>query len=38
MGQQPGRRRQVDSEAANLKALTTYCHVLMNSASFLYVD
>ena len=25
-------------EAARLKALTTYCHTIMNSAAFLYVD
>jgi hypothetical protein len=25
-------------EAAGLKALTTYCHAIMNSAAFLYVD
>ncbi len=27
-----------DPEAAKIKALTTYCHALMNSAGFLYVD
>ncbi len=27
-----------DKEAAALKALTTYCHAIMNSAGFLYVD
>ena len=27
-----------DRDAAELKALTTYCHALMNSAAFLYVD
>jgi hypothetical protein len=27
-----------DRDAARLKALTTYCHALMNSAGFLYVD
>jgi hypothetical protein len=27
-----------DRDAAILKALTTYCHTIMNSASFLYVD
>lgn len=29
---------KLDPEAASLKALTTYCHAIMNSASFLYVD
>jgi hypothetical protein len=29
---------KADPDAANLKAVTTYCHALMNSASFLYVD
>ncbi len=27
-----------DKEAAGLKALTTYCHAIVNSAGFLYVD
>jgi hypothetical protein len=27
-----------DRGAAESKALTTYCHAIMNSASFLYVD
>jgi len=27
-----------DTEAATLKALATYCHAIMNSAAFLYVD
>ena len=27
-----------DAESAGLKALTTYCHAMMNSAAFLYVD
>jgi hypothetical protein len=27
-----------DRDAAELKALATYCHAIMNSASFLYVD
>jgi hypothetical protein len=27
-----------DKDAAGLKALTTYCHAVMNSAGFLYVD
>ncbi len=27
-----------DPEAAKIKALTTYCHAIMNSAGFLYVD
>jgi len=27
-----------DKEAARLKALTTYCHTIMNSAGFLFVD
>jgi hypothetical protein len=27
-----------DRDAARLKALTTYCHAIMNSAAFLYVD
>ena len=27
-----------DREAAGRKALTTFCHALMNSAGFLYVD
>jgi hypothetical protein len=27
-----------DRDAAELKALATYCHAVMNSASFLYVD
>jgi hypothetical protein len=27
-----------DREAAELKALATYCHAIMNSAAFLYVD
>ncbi len=27
-----------DQDAAGLKALTTYCHAIMNSAGFLYVD
>jgi mono/diheme cytochrome c family protein len=27
-----------DMEAVNLKALTTFCHAIVNSASFLYVD
>jgi Protein of unknown function (DUF1553)/Protein of unknown function (DUF1549)/Planctomycete cytochrome C len=27
-----------DRDAAGLKALTTYCHTVMNSAGFLYVD
>jgi len=31
----PGK---ADKEAAGLKALTTYCHTIMNSAGFLYVD
>jgi mono/diheme cytochrome c family protein len=29
---------KLDCEAASLKALVTYCHAIMNSASFLYVD
>jgi hypothetical protein len=32
---EPGKPGQ---KAAALKALTTYCHAIMNSASFLYVD
>jgi hypothetical protein len=31
-------RQLPDAEAARLKALTTYCHALVNSAAFLYVD
>ncbi len=27
-----------DHQAAQVKALTTYCHAIMNSAAFLYVD
>jgi hypothetical protein len=27
-----------DRDVAGLKALTTYCHAVMNSAGFLYVD
>ena len=27
-----------DQEAIAVKALTTYCHTVMNSAAFLYVD
>ena len=27
-----------DKEAVALKALTTYCHTIVNSAGFLYVD
>ena len=27
-----------DRDAANLKALATFCHAIMNSAAFLYVD
>src|SRR5947208_13742357 len=27
-----------DREAAGRKALTTFCHAIMNSAGFLYVD
>ena len=27
-----------DRDLSRLKALTTYCHAVMNSASFLYVD
>ena len=27
-----------DGKNAELKALTTYCHAIMNSAGFLYVD
>jgi hypothetical protein len=34
----PAAGGKLTREAANLKALTTYCHALMNSASFLYVD
>jgi hypothetical protein len=29
---------KLDRDAAELKALTTYCHAVMNSAAFLYVD
>jgi hypothetical protein len=29
---------KTDRQVARLKALTTYCHAIMNSASFLYVD
>ena len=29
---------QPDPDAARLKALTAFCHTIMNSASFLYVD
>jgi hypothetical protein len=29
---------KLDKDAAGLKALTTYCHAVMNSAGFLYVD
>jgi hypothetical protein len=29
---------KADKEAAGLKALTTYCHTIMNSAEFLFVD
>jgi hypothetical protein len=31
---QPG----ASADAAKLKALTTYCHAILNSAAFLYVD
>jgi hypothetical protein len=27
-----------DQDAIGLKALTTYCHAIINSAAFLYVD
>ena len=27
-----------DMDAVNLKALTTFCHAIVNSAGFLYVD
>ncbi len=29
---------KADKEAANLKALATFCHAMVNSAGFLYVD
>lgn len=32
------RASQADEQSASLKALTTYCHTIMNSAGFLYVD
>jgi hypothetical protein len=35
---QPAASGKPDREAAGLKALTTYCHALVNSAGFLYVD
>jgi mono/diheme cytochrome c family protein len=35
--QQPAGTKP-DRDAAELKALTTYCHAIMNSAAFLYVD
>jgi hypothetical protein len=31
-------RHLADADAARLKALTTYCHAIVNSAAFLYVD
>jgi mono/diheme cytochrome c family protein len=31
-------RNKKDNEAARLKSLTTYCHAIMNSAGFLFVD
>ncbi|HUR53686.1 MAG TPA: PSD1 and planctomycete cytochrome C domain-containing protein, partial [Gemmataceae bacterium] len=30
--------RKPDRESSELKALTTYCHAILNSAAFLYVD
>jgi hypothetical protein len=35
---QPAVPGKPDKEAAGLKALTTFCHAVVNSASFLYVD
>jgi hypothetical protein len=35
---QPTGSDNPDKEEAGLKAMTTYCHALMNSAGFLYVD
>jgi hypothetical protein len=31
-------KRLTEKDAASLKALTTYCHTILNSAAFLYVD
>jgi mono/diheme cytochrome c family protein len=36
-GQQPAPATE-DAEPASLKALTTYCHAILNSAEFLFVD
>ena len=38
MGEATGDGRKPDRDAAELKALTTYCHAILNSAGFLYVD
>ena len=34
----PAAAGKIDPDAVRHKALTTYCHAIMNSASFLYVD
>ncbi|HEY7156673.1 MAG TPA: PSD1 and planctomycete cytochrome C domain-containing protein [Gemmataceae bacterium] len=31
-------KRQVDKDEAGLRALTAYCHTILNSAAFLYID
>lgn len=31
-------KHQVDQDEAALRALTTYCHTILNSAAFLYID
>ena len=35
---QPAANGTPDRDAAELKALATYCHAILNSAAFLYVD
>jgi hypothetical protein len=37
-GEELAKAGKPDQGAAALKALTTYCHTIMNSAAFLYVD
>jgi hypothetical protein len=34
----PAAGEQPNRDAASRKALTTFCHAIVNSASFLYVD
>jgi hypothetical protein len=31
-------KQAADADSAELRALTTYCHTILNSAAFLYVD